>query len=116
MILFLKSLAGDFGSDVSFQSDAFGGEIETRRAIDAIAIEQSHGRHVVFGTCGDQVFGQSGAFEKAESGSGVELDIHRQPVLSCQFSLNTYSPQNHRDTERTRWECLCESCDPKTEN
>src|SRR5579862_238738 len=102
MILFLKSLAGDFGSDVSFQSDAFGGEIETRRAIDAIAIEQSHGRHVVFGTCGDQVFGQSGAFEKTESGTGVEFNIHRRAVLNCQFSVKTDSPQSHRDTERTR--------------
>jgi hypothetical protein len=53
------------------------GHVETRSAVYAIAIEQRHGRHLQFGTAGDQVLGQGRAFEEAKSGAGMELNIHR---------------------------------------
>ena len=51
--------------------------VETRRAIDAVAIEQRHGRHVQVRAGGNQVLRQGGAFEKAERRTGMEFDKHR---------------------------------------
>jgi len=52
-----------------------GGEIEARRAVEAVAVEQGHGGHLESGADGDQVLRQSGALEEAESGAGVEFDV-----------------------------------------
>src|SRR5579862_3927898 len=51
--------------------------IKTRRAIDAVAVEQGHGWHIQVGTRGNQVLRQGGAFEKAESRAGMEFNEHR---------------------------------------
>src|SRR5579859_4306698 len=51
--------------------------MKSRRSIDAIAIEQRHRRHAIFRAHRNQSFGQRGAFEKTESGSGVEFYIHK---------------------------------------
>ena len=96
---------------MGFEADFLGSEVEARGAVEAIAVEQGHGRHAAGGANRDQVLGQSGAFEEAEGGAGVEFDVQ---VLSSQFSVlssqQDLSPQRHRDTERTQSRfCLCES-------
>jgi hypothetical protein len=40
----------DLRSDVGFEVELLGGEIKPRSAIDSIAIEQCHGRHLLRGT------------------------------------------------------------------
>jgi hypothetical protein len=52
--------------------------VKTRRSIDAITIKQRHRRHVQIGAGRDQVLGQRSAFEKAESGAGMKLDVHKK--------------------------------------
>src|SRR5713226_5691659 len=64
-----------------------GRHIKTRRAIDAVAVEQCHGRHVQVRACGDQVLGQSSAFEKAESRTGMEFNEHRPWLEGSGVSL-----------------------------
>ena len=51
--------------------------IKTRRAIDAVAVEQRHGWHTQLVAPGDQVLGQGGAFEKTKGRAGMEFDEHR---------------------------------------
>ena len=41
------------------------------------AIASRHGGELIFRGDRDQVLGQGRAFEEAESGAGVELDVHR---------------------------------------
>ena len=59
------------GADSGFD----GREVEARRAVDAITIEERHGRHGICGTGADELFGQGSAVEKAEGGTGVEFNI-----------------------------------------
>jgi hypothetical protein len=49
--------------------------MESRGAIDAIAIQQRHGGHLQFGAAGNQVLGQGRTLEEAESGTGMELNV-----------------------------------------
>jgi len=51
-------------------------------AVEAVAIEQGHGGHMLLGAGGDQVLGQGSAFEEAEGGTGVEFDEHGSSVLA----------------------------------
>lgn len=51
------------------------GHVKARRSINSMPVEQSHGRHAVFGTSGDEVLGQGSSFEKTECGAGVEFDV-----------------------------------------
>jgi hypothetical protein len=82
-----KRRACHFGADVSFEPDFIGREVKAWRAVDAIAVEQRHGRHVVVGTHANQFLGQGRAFEKAECGAGVEFD---KQVLSTQYSVLSF--------------------------
>ena len=52
-------------------------QMKTGRAVDAVAIEQRHGGHVVIRAQAGQFFGQGSAFEKTECGSRVEFDVHQ---------------------------------------
>ncbi len=63
--------ARDFGADEGADADLFGRHVEAGSAIDAVAVEQRHGRHVEFGAGVGQFFGQGGAFEEAEGRAGV---------------------------------------------
>ena len=58
-----------------FDLQLFHRQMKARRAIDAIAIEQRHRRHLVL--CADlgQLLGNRSPFEKAESGTGVKFDV-----------------------------------------
>ena len=51
------------------------GLVEPRRAVDAVAIEERHGRIAEIGGAIDERFGQRRALQKAEGGGGVELDV-----------------------------------------
>ena len=67
--------AGDFGADVRADAGLFRGHVEAGGAGDVVAVEDREGREVERGGASDQFFGDGGAFEKAEGGAGVELDI-----------------------------------------
>src|SRR5689334_17609826 len=66
----------DLGADVSFELAFHCSQMKTWRTINAIAIEQSHGRHSVIGTSRDESFGQRSAFQKTECRAGVEFYVH----------------------------------------
>src|ERR1700676_2608718 len=72
------------------------------RAVDPVGIEQCHGGHAQPGTHPCQILRQRRPFEKAKSRSCMKLDIHQ--------SMQNYSPQRHRDTEKaTIRDFLCVS-------
>ena len=73
-------LAVQFCSDVGFDAGAFGGHVKAGSAVDSVAIEQRHSGHVQLGAGVDQLFRQGSAFEKAECGSGVELNEHHRII------------------------------------
>ena len=66
---------GNFGSDMSFDFGLLGGHVEARRTIDSMTIEEGHGREAALGAGGNENFGQGSAFQKTESGAGVEFDV-----------------------------------------
>jgi hypothetical protein len=66
--------------------------MKTRRAVEAVSVEQRHGWHVELGTDRYQLLGDGCAFEEAESRTSMEFDVH-------QFPLKTF---HHRDTEKQR--------------
>ena len=76
--------AGDFGSDVRSNLCFLRGQVEARRAVNAIGVEQRHGRHTELGADCSQFLGQGCAFEKAESRAGMKFDVQ---VLSSQVSV-----------------------------
>ena len=75
--------AGDFGSDVRLNLCFLRGQVEARRAVNAIGVEQRQGRHTELGAGCCQFLGQGCAFEKAESRAGMKFDVQ---VLSSRFS------------------------------
>ena len=64
------------GADDRLESRALRGEMESRRAVDAVAIEQRERRIAERGGAVDQRFGQRRAVEKGKRGGGVQLDVH----------------------------------------
>ena len=68
--------AGDFRADVRAHPGFARRHVKARRAIDAVAVRQPHRRHAVAGAGGDQVFRKRSAFQKTESGAGVEFGVH----------------------------------------
>jgi len=71
--------------------ELLGREMKTRRAIDSVAIEQRHRRHLVLGTYLGQFLRNRSSFEEAESRTGVEFNVHeyngQQSVVCCQLSV-----------------------------
>ena len=71
---------GEQGSDlranVCFEVEFLHGQMKARRAIDAIAIEQGHCRHLMGGAHLRQFLGDRSSFEKAECRASVEFDVH----------------------------------------
>ena len=57
--------------------------MKTRRAVDAVAIEQRERRIAERRRAVDERFGQRGAVEKGKRGRGVEFDVHRCEMLSA---------------------------------
>jgi hypothetical protein len=63
----------------------FCGEMEARRAVYSIAIEQCHRRHSQVRAHRDQFLGNRSPFEKAERRAGMEFNVHQLPASSCQL-------------------------------
>ena len=51
-------------------------QMKTCRSINPIPVEQRHRRHLVVGTDPGQFLGNRSPFEEAESGTGMEFDVH----------------------------------------
>jgi hypothetical protein len=62
--------------------------MEAGRAVDAVAVEQREGGDAEIGRAGDEVFGIRAAFEEAEGGAGVKLDVH---------TAQSYSPATNQE-------------------
>ena len=66
---------GDLRADMRPHGKLLGGQIKSRRAIHAVAIEQRHGAHFMLGAFPGQRFGQRSAFQKTEGGARVQFDV-----------------------------------------
>jgi len=66
---------GDFSTDVGFDFVVFGGGVEARDSVEAVAVSQRHGGHVDFECALDVGLGGGRGFEKAEGAGGVEFDV-----------------------------------------
>jgi hypothetical protein len=88
----VEGAARNFGADVCFEADFLRGEVESRGAENTVGVEQRHCRQMELGAHSDKFLRQGCAFEKAESGTSVEFDVHR-------LSARNF---HHRDTEAQR--------------
>ena len=75
----------DFGADVCANFVFQRGVMKARRSIQPVAIEQRHCRKLNLRGAPRQSFGKGSAFEKAESRSRVEFDVHFVPPASCRL-------------------------------
>lgn len=78
------------------------------RAIDAVGIEQSHGRHLEMGADSRHILWQGRAFEEAECTTRVKLNVQvLKTRASCQFSEAISKCKNcffsHTSLPRTRF-------------
>ena len=104
----------DLGADVGADGNLFCGEMEPRRAVDAVAIEQSHGAHAQFGAESGEFFGHGSAFEKAEGGAGVEFDVHALSVSRRFRGRTSPGGSNRNRGSKRRAAGVCGSCAPAT--
>src|SRR6266851_1462816 len=88
-----QGLTRDFRTDVCLKPDLLCCQMKTRRAIEAVSVEQCHGWHVELGTDRCQFLGYGCAFEEAESRAGVKLDVGHQ----FQVKPFTTEAQRHRE-------------------
>ena len=67
-------------ADVRMDARLCCGFMKLRPAINAVSIEQGHGRHSQFGADAREFFGQGSAVEKTERGCRVEFNVgeHRR--------------------------------------
>ncbi len=68
--------ASNLGADMGAQSGLLRGHVEARRAVDAVAVHQRHGRHIELRAGAGEFLGHAAAFEEGECGAGVEVDEH----------------------------------------
>ena len=78
---------GDFGADVGANAGLPRRHVKARGAVDAVAVEERHRRHVQLRAQGGQLLRQRSALEKAEGGPGMEFDVHPFSVISFQLSV-----------------------------
>src|SRR3981081_1526839 len=79
----------DLGPDVSANVIALRAGMETGGAVDAVAVEQGHCRHLQGDRAFNQCFGLRCTFEKTECAGSVQLDItlsHRAPPSATDFA------------------------------
>src|SRR5207249_960950 len=69
---------GDFGADVGANAGLLRRHVEAWSAVDAVAVEERHGRYVQLRAQGGQLLRQRSALEKAEGGPGMEFDVHQK--------------------------------------
>jgi hypothetical protein len=80
-------MRGDFDADVGADAGFLCGEMETRGAIYAVAVEQRHGGHVQLRRACSQLLRQGSAFEETKGRSGMKFDVHeyQYSVLGIQY-------------------------------
>jgi hypothetical protein len=69
---------------VGFDPHFFRRQVKARSTVNAISIEQGHGRHVKPGASRHQILRQGRTFKETESRAGVKFNVQ---VLSSQFSV-----------------------------
>jgi len=69
--------AGDFGTDMGPQSGLLHSHVEPRRAIDPVAIDDGHRRHIESRTSPRKFLGDSGPFEEGECRADVKVGVHQ---------------------------------------
>jgi hypothetical protein len=58
--------------------------VKARSAVNTIAIEQRHSRHLQFSAARNQALGQGRTFKKTECGAGMKFDVQSQLLaISC---------------------------------
>src|SRR5947199_2454464 len=75
---------GNFGADVSANASLLRRHVKAWSAVDAVAVEERHGRYVQLRAQGDQLLRRRCALEKAEGGSGMEFHVHKTSVVRGQ--------------------------------
>ena len=80
----MEKVACDFRADVGFNAEFIRGQVKTRSAVDAIGVEEGHGRKIEPRADSCHILGQRRAFEEAESGAGVKFGVHQWSVASGQ--------------------------------
>jgi hypothetical protein len=65
----------DFGAKQRADAGLFRGEVESGRAVNAVAVEQRHRREPALGAHAGQRFGNGSSFQEAEGRVGVKLDV-----------------------------------------
>ncbi len=73
----------DFCSDMGAHAVLMGKGMKSCRTVNPITVQQSHGRHVEFSSALNKIFGQRGAFKKAECAGRMQFDIplsHTEPL------------------------------------
>src|SRR5213593_1637796 len=68
---------GDLSADVRLHAGFLRRQMQPRRPINSVAIEERNRRHRIFGARADKFFGQGSAFEKAECGAGMKFNVCR---------------------------------------
>ena len=68
---------GDFRTDMAADLATRSRGMKTRPTVDAIAVEQGDGGHAEVSGGFSDFFGKRGALKEAESGSGMEFDVHQ---------------------------------------
>src|SRR5258708_1688643 len=66
-----------FCADVSLNARLSCGQIKSGRAIESVAVEQSHRGHAICGACMNQALGHGRSLQKTESRAGVKFDVHQ---------------------------------------
>ena len=64
----------DFGTDEGADAVFFGGTMETRGTVNAMSVCEGHGGLFEMPAAGGEVFGDGGAFEEGERGTGMVFD------------------------------------------
>ena len=69
--------ASDFRANMGANAGLFRRHVKARRAIDAVAVQKSHGGRARLRAGSGHLFRHRSAFEKAETGACVQFHVHR---------------------------------------
>jgi hypothetical protein len=84
----MKGSASHFCANVCLDFCFVGSQVEARRAVNPVSVEQRHGGLVELGADCDKFLRQGSTFEKTESRAGVKFDVQ---VLSTRYSVLSQS-------------------------
>ena len=66
-----------FGADMCLNAGFFSREMESRRTVNTIAIEECHCGQFISRARAGEFFGQRGAFKEAEGGGSMQFNVRR---------------------------------------